>query len=65
MNMEKLIEIKQGQIIILDGRLFKVSERDFSNGEHRGKRPMLILLKEKELSKIILESIKNDSSQNP
>ena len=49
--------IQQGEIIILDNRFYKVSERDYSNGEHRGKRPMLILLKEKELSKLLKDEI--------
>lgn len=56
----KYKQLKQGEVIILDNRFYRLSERDYSNGEHRGKRPMLILIKDKELHKLLLDNIEKE-----
>jgi len=55
--MEKIREIKQKEVVFLGGRLYKVSEGEISNGEHRAKRPHLILLREKELTELLNKAL--------
>ena len=50
-------ELKINDIVVFEKRIYRVSLKPFSNGEKRGHRVQLILLREKELNSLILKNL--------
>jgi hypothetical protein len=51
-------QLKLGEKIILEGRIYEVAWTKWKNGKEQGNRAMLKLLREKDLMKLIIEQEK-------
>jgi hypothetical protein len=59
-------ELTLGDIVILEGRIYKVEWSKWQNGKMQGNRAMLKLLRERELMELIIkeQGEKNDQTKS-
>ena len=61
-----MIKLNIGDIVELNGRIYRVENSAYSNGSKQGRRAIFKLLREKELTEIVLKDKggQNDKSKN-
>ena len=58
---KKMKQLTIGEIIMLEGRIYKVEWSKWQNGKMQGNRAMLRLLKERELMGLIIDKEKQNA----
>ena len=60
---EKTKELRENELVIFKGRIFRVETSKFDNGKMQGNRVILKLLKDKELNIMFVEMMKGGLSE--
>lgn len=59
----RMIKLNINDLVVLEGRVYKVEWSKFSNGKMQGNRAVFKLLNEKELNKMLIKVMLNNDSK--